>query len=57
MPLHGPFECSMIREHGDFMYSGGAYSAADRVQKFAVAVVDYTGGADRWFLNKRLVAP
>ena len=29
VPLHGPFGYSMIREHGDFMYAGGACSAVD----------------------------
>ena len=29
VPLHGPFGYSMIREHGDFMISGGACSAVD----------------------------
>ncbi len=29
VPLHGPFGYSMIREHGDFMYAGGACAAVD----------------------------
>ena len=31
VPLHGPFGFSMIREHGDHMYSGGACSAVEAI--------------------------
>ncbi len=31
VPLHGPFGYAMTREHGDFMYAGGACAAVDTI--------------------------